>query len=85
MAAIATELAHYQMYIGGKWTDAVSGETFESYNPFTAQPWALIPRAGADDVDRAVQAAHRAFTEGGMANGYRRPNVAPCCASWVIC
>ena len=46
MAAIATERAQYQMYIDGKWTDAVSGETFESYNPFTAQPWVLIPRAG---------------------------------------
>ena len=64
MAAIATELAQYQMYIGGKWTDAISGETFESYNPFTAQPWALIPRAGAADVDRAVQAAYGAFTQG---------------------
>jgi len=63
MAASATELAQYQMYIGGKWIDALSGETFESYNPFTAQPWALIPRAGASDVDRAVQAAYRAFTQ----------------------
>ena len=64
MAAIATELAQYQMYIDGKWTDALSGETFESDNPFTAQPWAVIPRAGAADVDRAVQAAYRAFTQG---------------------
>ena len=73
MAARATELAQYQMYIGGKWTDALSGETFESYNPFTAQPWALIPRAGAEDVDRAVQAAYRAFSPGGMATALTDP------------
>ena len=33
-------------------------------NPYTGKPWALIPRGGAADVDRAVRAAHKAFTEG---------------------
>jgi aldehyde dehydrogenase (NAD+) len=44
--------------------DAASGETFETDNPFTGQPWALVPRGGPADVDRAVQAAHAAFTSG---------------------
>jgi acyl-CoA reductase-like NAD-dependent aldehyde dehydrogenase len=57
-------LAKYKMFIGGEWTDAASGATFESYNPYTGKPWALIPKAGPDDVDRAVRAAHKAFTEG---------------------
>ena len=37
---------------------------FETENPFTGQPWALIPRGGPADVDRAVAAAHRAFSSG---------------------
>ncbi|MCP5151596.1 MAG: aldehyde dehydrogenase [Ectothiorhodospiraceae bacterium] len=52
------------MHVDGKWVDAVSGERFESHDPFTAKPWSLVPRAGAEDVDRAVQAAQRAFTGG---------------------
>ena len=52
------------MFIGGEWVAAASGETFESVNPYTGKAWALIPRAGAEDVDRAVRAAHKAFTEG---------------------
>ena len=43
MVATAQELTHYQMYVGGTWVEAASGEAFESYNPYTAQPWALIP------------------------------------------
>ena len=58
------DLARYQMFIGGRWTDAASGDCFESDNPFTGKPWALIPRGAAADVDRAVDAAHRAFTSG---------------------
>jgi len=57
-------LDRYKMFIGGDWVDAADGATFESFNPFTAKPWALIPRAAAADIDRAVEAAHKAFTSG---------------------
>ena len=60
----APALVKYRMYIGGQWLDAASGEMFETDNPFTGQPWALVPRGGPADVDRAVQAAHAAFTSG---------------------
>ena len=59
-----TELKKYQMYIDGEWLDADSGESFESINPATGEAWATIPAANATDVDNAVNAAHRAFTEG---------------------
>lgn len=57
-------LPRQQMYIDGEWIDSASGEYFESFDPFTAKPWTLIPRGNAEDVDRAVQAANRAFTSG---------------------
>src|SRR4051812_1611142 len=35
--------------------------TFESFDPTRGAPWALVPRGNAEDVDRAVGAAKRAF------------------------
>jgi aldehyde dehydrogenase (NAD+) len=51
------------MLIGGERVDAASGEHFESFNPFTGKPWALIPRGTPADVDRAVAAARAAFQD----------------------
>ncbi len=51
----------HRMLVGGAWLDPATGEWFESINPYTAQPWALIPRGGQIDVDRAVAAARKAF------------------------
>ena len=56
------KLKTYRMYIGGEWVDPASGQWFESFNPFTGKPWALIPEGSAADVERAVDAASRAFT-----------------------
>jgi aldehyde dehydrogenase (NAD+) len=58
------ELARYQMYVDGRWADGASRDHFESDDPYRGRPWALIPRGSADDVDRAVTAAHRAFSSG---------------------
>jgi (Z)-2-((N-methylformamido)methylene)-5-hydroxybutyrolactone dehydrogenase len=55
------DLKKYKMLIGGQWTEPPSGAWFESTNPYTAAPWALIPRGNAADVDRAVAAAKSAF------------------------
>jgi acyl-CoA reductase-like NAD-dependent aldehyde dehydrogenase len=57
-------MQRYQMFIDGHWVDSASGERFETENPYTGQPWATIPRGTTEDVDRAVGAAHRAFTSG---------------------
>ena len=58
------EPRRYRMYIDGDWVDAQSGETFETVDPYTGDTWAVVPRAGPDDVDRAVNAARRAFDDG---------------------
>jgi len=54
----------YQMYIEGKYVDSASGKWFDSFNPYTGDPWAQIAQGDAEDVDRAVRAAHKAYTEG---------------------
>ena len=57
-------MQRYRMYIGGQHVDPASVTWFETYNPYTGEPWAEIARGNADDVDRAVRAAHKAFTQG---------------------
>lgn len=54
----------YQLHIDGQCVDPASNDWFESDDPFTGRPWALIPRGDSDDVDRAVRAAHKAFSSG---------------------
>lgn len=49
----------FQQYIGGEFSD---GSTqFESLDPATGQPWAIMAEAGVADVNAAVDAAEEAF------------------------
>ena len=57
-------MQRYRMLIGGEWVDAADGEVFESINPYLGKPWATMPRAKAEDADRAVEAATEAFRDG---------------------
>jgi aldehyde dehydrogenase (NAD+) len=62
MADGAAQALHkHRMLIGGEWVPAAGGEWFESENPFTGKAWALVPRGGSADVERAVDAAFKAF------------------------
>jgi aldehyde dehydrogenase (NAD+) len=58
---IVTIKPSYQLYIGGRWVDPKVGGSFTSTNPATEAPLAQIAEADADDVDRAVKAARKAF------------------------
>ncbi|MGI4813595.1 MAG: aldehyde dehydrogenase family protein [Janthinobacterium lividum] len=49
------------LLIDGKLVPSVSGRTFETINPANGEVLANIAEAGAEDVDRAVAAARRAF------------------------
>ena len=53
-----------QLFINGQWADAASGKTFETPNPATGETLAHIAEGDAEDVDRAVRAARRAFEDG---------------------
>src|SRR5215813_348715 len=48
-------------FIGGKWVEARSGETFNSINPATEELIAPVARSGAEDVAAAVEAAKKAY------------------------
>src|SRR5579864_3789069 len=53
-----------KLFIGGKWVEAASGKTFDSFDPATGEVLARVAEAGAEDVDRAVAAARRSFESG---------------------
>jgi len=59
-----TDIKYYKMLIDGAWVGASDARMFESVNPTTGKVWAMIPEATTEDVDRAVRAADRAFSEG---------------------
>jgi (Z)-2-((N-methylformamido)methylene)-5-hydroxybutyrolactone dehydrogenase len=50
-------------WIDGRAVPAAEGDTIESFNPATAEPWALVARSGAADVEQAVAAAERTFSQ----------------------
>ncbi len=65
ISAIQTFLNRPQkLLIDGKRVDAASGETFEVLDPATNKRLTSVPRGGAEDIDRAVAAARRAFESG---------------------
>ena len=60
---MATEPKSYRMFIGGEFVDAVEGGTRDIVSPASGEVIARVPEGSAADVDRAVQAAKRAFEE----------------------
>ena len=52
-------LGIHKLYIDGGYVDASTGATFEAINPATGEVIALVQRAGAADVERAVESAQR--------------------------
>jgi len=53
-----------ELFIDGKFVPAVSGKTFNVWNPATEEVLAVVCEAGEEDVDLAVKAARKAFEEG---------------------
>jgi succinate-semialdehyde dehydrogenase/glutarate-semialdehyde dehydrogenase len=57
----SSALLRMQRWIGGEWVDADSGETFAVTNPATGEELARVPRMGAAETRRALEAAEAAF------------------------
>ncbi len=53
-----------ELFIGGSWRPAVSGETYATINPATEEESAQVARGAERDIDLAVQAARKAFDSG---------------------
>ena len=53
----------YELFINGTWVKPSKGVYFDSVSPSTEQVLARVAEAGAEDVDKAVKAARKAYTE----------------------
>ncbi|QYK42686.1 MAG: aldehyde dehydrogenase [Paracoccaceae bacterium] len=51
-------------WIDGRFVPAASGDRFDTVNPATGAVLTDVARGGAEDIDRAVKAARRAFEDG---------------------
>jgi aldehyde dehydrogenase len=50
----------YGNFIGGEWLKPTRGEYFDDISPITGEPFTSIPRSTEEDVELALDAAHRA-------------------------
>lgn len=51
----------YGLFIDGEFADAADGKSFKTVSPASEEVLSEVAQAGAEDVDRAVRAARRAF------------------------
>ncbi|CAL8404745.1 unnamed protein product, partial [Boreogadus saida] len=58
------DIKHTQIFIDNEWHDSVSGKVFPVYDPATGEQICEVQEADKADVDKAVEAARRAFALG---------------------
>lgn len=62
----------YDNFIGGKWTSPVNGQYFENKTPVTGEVFTLAARSTAEDIERALDAAHAAKDAWGKTSAAER-------------
>ena len=60
---MAVTVAQHKNLVGGEWVDALDGQTMEVLNPSTGEVIAEVPRCSEADVERAMDAARKAWDE----------------------
>ncbi|KAI7734474.1 hypothetical protein M8C21_030282 [Ambrosia artemisiifolia] len=60
----AVRIHDTQLLIDGKFVDSASGKTFPTLDPRTGEVIANVAEGDAEDINRAVAAARKAFDEG---------------------
>src|ERR671916_451451 len=56
-----TETKTLRNFVGGEYVDAADGRTYDLINPATGQTFAQAPNSEQEDIDRAFDAAAKAF------------------------
>ncbi|EEY98132.1 aldehyde dehydrogenase [Vibrio sp. RC586] len=67
--------SRYQNYIGGQWVEPVNGQYFMDTSPCTGDNIAEVPRSDADDINLALDAAHKARVAWGNTSVTERSNI----------
>ncbi len=67
--------ARYENYIGGQWVKPVAGRYFENVTPVTGKAFCEIARSDKDDVEFALDAAHKAKAAWARTSTTERANI----------
>ena len=67
--------AQYENFIGGKWVAPVKGEYFDDISPVDGKPFAKVPDSTAEDIELALDAAHKAKDAWGKTSPTERSNI----------
>jgi aldehyde dehydrogenase len=65
----------YGNYIGGQWVEPAKRQYFDNITPVTGRPFCEIPRSTAEDIERALDAAHKAKAACGRTSPTERGNI----------
>lgn len=67
--------ARYGNFIGGDWHDPVEGQYFENITPVTGRAFTQIARSTAPDIEKALDAAHKAADKWGQTSTTERSRI----------
>lgn len=65
----------YENFIGGQWVPPAKGQYFDNITPVTGEVFCQIPRSSAEDVEKALDAAHAAKAAWGKTSVAERSNI----------
>lgn len=67
--------AQYENLIGGEWVAPVKGEYFENISPVDGKVFTKVPRSSAEDIELALDAAHKAKAQWNASSPTTRSNI----------
>ena len=67
--------AQYENFIGGEWVAPVKGEYFENISPVDGKVFTKVPRSSAEDIELALDAAHKAKAQWNSSSPTTRSNI----------
>ncbi len=67
--------SRYDNFIGGEWVAPVKGEYFENVTPVTGNVFCEVARSTSEDIELALDAAHKAKTAWGQTSVAERANI----------
>ncbi|MFC4224934.1 acetaldehyde dehydrogenase ExaC [Lysinibacter cavernae] len=73
--SLITFKPRYEHWIGGEWVAPVKGQYFEDISPVNGKPFTEVARGTAEDIDAALDAAHKAAPAWGKTTAAERAAV----------
>ena len=67
--------AQYENFIDGKWVAPIKGEYFDNISPVDGKAFTKVPRSSAEDIELALDAAHKAKAAWGKSSPTTRSNI----------